>query len=205
MTNHFDQAAQNWDNNPMHLERTEAITAELLKRIPIREGMKALEFGSGTGLMSFALKQYFSEITLMDSSVEMNKQAKAKVKAAGVDHLKPLHFDLEKDDYTREKFDIIFTQMVMHHVKDVPAMIQKFNKLLNPGGFIAIADLYTEDATFHDSGFDVHPGFDPDYMKDTIIKAGFLHPVLNQCFEIKRSGNDNIVKVYPVFLVVAKK
>ena len=154
MTNHFDQVAQTWDNNPIHWERTHAIAAEMLKLIALKKDMNAMEFGSGTGLLSFALKEQFAGITLMDSSIEMNNQAKVKIAATETTHFTPLHFDLEKNDFTLETFDIIFTQMAMHHVKDVPAMINKFYGLLNPDGFIAIADLYTEDGSFHDSNFD---------------------------------------------------
>jgi ubiquinone/menaquinone biosynthesis C-methylase UbiE len=33
--------------------------------------MKALEYGAGTGILSFLLSESFSEITLMDNSQEM--------------------------------------------------------------------------------------------------------------------------------------
>jgi tRNA (cmo5U34)-methyltransferase len=205
MTNHFDNVAQSWDNNPVHLERTRAIATEILNMIPMREGMKALEFGSGTGLLSFALRDRFAEITLMDSSVEMHKQAVIKIQNAGLSHFTPLFFDLEKEDYTKGAFDIIFTQMVMHHVKDVAALIRKFYTLLNPGGFIAIADLYTEDGTFHDRDFDGHFGFDPDYMIDMVTASGFKNAVIKPCFEIKRPDEGNGGTVFPVFLLVAVK
>ena len=205
MTNHFDQVAQNWDNNPEHIERTQAIVAELLNMIPIREGLKAMEFGSGTGLLSVALKEHFLGITLMDSSIEMNKQAFSKIKEAGIDHLTPLLFDLEKDDYTDGTFDIIFTQMALHHVKDVESLLTKFFSLLNPGGIVAIADLYKEDGTFHDKTFEGHKGFDPDYMINLMTKVCFINPRLKPCFEIKRVDEMNMGKVFPVFLLVAEK
>ncbi|MCX6272595.1 MAG: class I SAM-dependent methyltransferase [Bacteroidetes bacterium] len=205
MTKHFDQAAQDWDNNPIHLERTQAIAVSLLEMVPLRKDMKAMEFGSGTGLLSFALKDYLAEITLMDSSIEMNRQAIAKIATSHAVHLKPLHFDLEKDEYSNGTFDVIFTQMAMHHVKDVPAMINKFYDLLNPGGYIVIADLFTEDGTFHDSNFDGHYGFEPDFIKDTLTTTGFSNAVLKPCFVIKRHQEDNGEMAFPVFIAVAKK
>ncbi|MEI6577456.1 MAG: class I SAM-dependent methyltransferase [Bacteroidota bacterium] len=205
MTNHFDQAAQNWDSNPIHNERTKAIAAEMIHSIPLRDDMKALEFGSGTGLLSFALKDHLLEIVLMDNSIEMNKQSVAKIEAIGLSHFTPIHFDLEKDDYGKGSFDIIFTQMALHHVKDVTALIGKFYNLLNVGGYIAIADLYAEDGTFHDSNFDGHYGFEPDFMIETLTKVGFTQTILKSCFEINRPENDDKQKVFPVFLVVAKK
>ena len=77
----FDQKAKEWDKNQMHLERTIAVASQLMKMIPFKPNMKAMEFGAGTGLLSFYLKERFSEITLMDSSREMLKMAEQKMEA----------------------------------------------------------------------------------------------------------------------------
>ena len=154
--NDFDQKARDWDKNRMNLERTISVAAGLSKRIPDKPGLKALEFGAGTGLLSFHLKDRFAEITLMDSSVEMLKMAEQKMDAA--DHLKfkTLFFNLEAEDYKGGKFDIVYSQMVLHHIKNIDAILKKFYGLLNTGGVLAIADLYKEDGSFHDFNVDVH-------------------------------------------------
>ena len=125
MTNHFDKVAPDWDKNQIHVKRTEAIAKIFLEVIEINNKMKALEYGAGTGLLSFALKDHFAEITLMDSSSEMIKITSEKIKATGATHLFPLLFDLEKEDYCLKTFDIIYSQMVMHHVDDIEKMIAK--------------------------------------------------------------------------------
>jgi len=204
-TNHFDQVAKTWDENPVHTERTNAIAALLTKMTEFRDGMTALEFGSGTGLLSFALKDKFTEIILMDNSAEMNLQALKKTEALGTKHLKPILFNLESEDYTLGKFDMIFTQMALHHVKDVDNILLKFNGLLNNNGTIAIADLYREDGSFHGADVDVHKGFDPEVLKDQVKKAGFSNPVLEPCFEIRRKDENNNEIAFPIFLLMAEK
>ena len=64
----FDARAREWDKDKMHIERSVAISAELEKMIPLNHSLKALEYGAGTGIISFLLKNHFSEITLMDNS-----------------------------------------------------------------------------------------------------------------------------------------
>ena len=54
--NEFDVKAAEWDKSNMHLERARTIAGEILKEIPITAEMKALEFGAGTGLLSFLLR-----------------------------------------------------------------------------------------------------------------------------------------------------
>ena len=53
MLNEFDQKAGDWDKNPIHTERSEAIANAMLQRLPVEGGMKVLEYGAGTGLLSF--------------------------------------------------------------------------------------------------------------------------------------------------------
>jgi ubiquinone/menaquinone biosynthesis C-methylase UbiE len=77
----------------------------------------------------------------MDNSLEMVKVMKEKVKNTGAGHLKPLFFNLETDDYNGPAFDLIYSQMVMHHVTDVQVILHNFSRLLHKGGRLVIADL----------------------------------------------------------------
>ena len=196
----FDSRAREWDKDKVHLERSEAIATELQKAIPLNPSMTALEYGAGTGILSFLLKNRFAEITLMDSSSEMIKVCEEKAEYFGTKHIKPLFFDLEHSKYD-QKFDIIYTQMVMHHVVDVNAMLNKFYALLKPKGYLAIADLYTEDGSFHGPEVNVHLGFDPSDIANSLKTVGFINPEHKTCFAMKRpNGRD-----YPIFLLIAKK
>jgi tRNA (cmo5U34)-methyltransferase len=201
----FDSKAMQWDQNLMHLERTKAVAREMLKHIPVTPSMMAMEFGAGTGLLSFFLKDSLAGITLMDTSPEMLKMAGAKLAAGDRGKIETLLFDLEKSDYNGKQFDIIFTQMVLHHIKNVNAMLQKFAGLLLPGGYIAIADLYIEDGSFHEPGADVHHGFDPGVLATQLVALGFGNITCNECFVIRKEATGETTREYPVFLLTAKK
>ena len=162
--------------------------------------MKALEYGAGTGILSFLLKDHFSEITLMDSSQEMIKVCVEKSEFYQTSHIRPIWFDLEHT-YFDDKFDIIYNQMVMHHVNGVEGMLHKFYDLLNPGGFLAIADLFSEDGSFHGIDVKVHCGFDPEELTSILKNVGFKNVEHKTCFEVKRESG----RKYPVFLLVARK
>lgn len=199
----FDQKAKEWDKNQMHLERTKAVAKQLIEMVPVTPNMKAMEFGAGTGLLSFYLKDRFSEITLMDSSREMLKIAEQKMQAGDDSKFKTLFIDLELEDYNGDPFDIIYNQMVMHHIKDIKVILRKFYHLLTPGGILAIADLYPEDGSFHDGSLDVHYGFDPDYLKEILHQQGFHECQIAPCFVIRKEVSENKIKEYPVFLMTA--
>jgi len=203
--NDFDQKAQDWDKNRMHLERTMAVAGMLSKLIPDKPALKALEFGAGTGLLSFYLKDRFSEITLMDSSREMLRMAEQKMDDRDRVKFKSLFFNLEKEEYTGVPFDILYSQMVLHHVRDVDAMIRKFYDLLVPEGILAIADLYPEDGSFHEKNADVHKGFDPEKLLAVLLQQGFRNIQFEPCFVIRTEVSPEKSREYPVFLMTANR
>jgi tRNA (cmo5U34)-methyltransferase len=203
--NDFNSKAAEWDNNPMHWDRSQAIAKEIIKDIPIKKEMTALEFGAGTGILSFMLKDYFREITMFDNSSEMIKVIKGKIESTKVKNLKAFDIDLEHSDYDGDRFDLIFTLMVLHHVEDVNIIIKKFFNLLNPGGYIAIADLYAEDGSFHGEGFVGRRGFDIEKLSTQLSNVGFSNISERQCFVINRKISDTETKEFGVFLITANK
>ncbi|NVN95637.1 MAG: methyltransferase domain-containing protein [Bacteroidetes bacterium] len=196
----FDARAREWDKDQIHIERSAAIAAELQKMIPLRPSMRAMEYGAGTAILSFLLKDKFKEITLMDNSREMIKVCEEKTEFYQTSHIFPLWFDLEHNDF-EGKFDIVYNQMVLHHVKDIEFILKKFYTMLNQGGYLAIADLYPEDGSFHGVDVDVHLGFDPENISKILKRIGFIEIEYKTCFQIKRDNG----KVYSIFLLTAKK
>jgi tRNA (cmo5U34)-methyltransferase len=196
----FDARAREWDKDKMHMDRSLAIAAGLEEMIPLEPSMKALEYGAGTGILSFLLKDRFAEITMMDNSTEMIKVCVEKTEYHKTNHILPICFDLEHKDYDGH-FDVIYNQMVLHHVVDYESIIGTFYSMLNPGGYLAIADLYPEDGSFHGPDVQVHLGFDPEKLAEILKQIGFKNINYKTCFEVKRESGLK----YPVFLLVANK
>ena len=92
----------------------------------------------------------------------------------------------------------------MHHVMDTEKMIGRFYNLLTPGGWLAIADLYKEEGSFHKEGFAGHHGFDPAELQSIIENEGFRKVIIRNCCTIKKMINDQL-KEFPVFLLLAVK
>jgi tRNA (cmo5U34)-methyltransferase len=203
--NEFDIKAAEWDKNPMHWDRSMAIAKDIIKHIPLNAEMTALEYGAGTGITSFLLKDRLKEITMMDNSSEMVKIMNEKIDAAKAKNLKALFFDLENNLYTIKKFDLVLTQMVLHHVTDIENIIRRFFKLLNPGGYLAIADLYPEDGSFHGEGFKGHPGFNVEKLVAILAKNQFINISHKLCFVINKEISDSETRQFDVFLLIANK
>ncbi len=204
MLNEFDQKAGDWDKNPIHTERSGAIADAMLQRLPIEGSMKALEYGAGTGLLSFLLKDRFAEITLMDSSTEMIRIVREKIDQLHALHLKPVLINLEKEEFPGV-FDMIYSQMVFHHVENLPALLLKFSRMLCADGFLVVADLYPEDGSFHGEGFTGYKGFNPEWLAGLLHDSGFDRIQHQLCYTIRKKDAADAMKEFPVFLMTAQK
>jgi 2-polyprenyl-3-methyl-5-hydroxy-6-metoxy-1,4-benzoquinol methylase len=200
----FDDVARDWDNKPERLERSVVIADKIVGAISLRPSMTALEFGAGTGILSLLLKNHFSEITMMDSSREMVRMMEEKVVLSADQHLKPLFFDLEKEAYAGQKVDVIFTQMVMHHVNKLDVVLSHFRKMLKNDGHLAIVDLYAEDGSFHGDGFKGHLGFNPDDLANKLQALGFIDINYQNSYVMRKETADGVQKDFPLFLLIAK-
>lgn len=199
--NEFDLKAADWDKNPMHLERSAAIAGYIKKLIHLDTKMTALEYGAGTGITSFILADSLKEIVMMDNSSGMISILDEKIRSSNFKNLKSLEFDLENDDYADMKFDLIFTQMVLHHVTNYESIIYKFRNLLNPGGYVAIADLCKEDGSFHGDGFTGQRGFDPEELGRILLKYNFTDLKHEKCFTIEKKLSTGDQGKFDVFIL----
>jgi ubiquinone/menaquinone biosynthesis C-methylase UbiE len=200
----FDNVARTWDENPIHMERSLAIAKKMEELLPLQKDMKTLEYGAGTGILSFLLSEKLGHITMMDSSAEMVKVMEEKVLSRNATNLSPVLMDLEKER-PYASYDLIFNQMVLHHIKDIRSIFDKFRQMLLPGGILAIADLYTEDGSFHGEGVDVHLGFDPEHLTKILLAVGFKNVRFEECYTMKREVDGPTSKLFPIFLLTASK
>jgi ubiquinone/menaquinone biosynthesis C-methylase UbiE len=202
----FDLKAKDWDKDPQKVERARVFAGEITKFLGKKKLSEALEFGSGTGLVSFQLKDRFRTITLADTSQGMMEVLTEKIRNEKILNMKPLLLDIFKDKNELSDFDIIYTLLVLHHIQDISKAFEVFKKLLKPGGYICIGDLITEDGTFHhkDPGFDGHKGFDTAELTKMLTKHGFRIEA-NMIFTVIEREYNLEMKKYPLFLIIGKK
>ncbi len=198
--NSFDAKARKWDSDPAKVERARAVAEVMRRELPLTTRMSALEYGCGTGLLSFFLRSHLGQITLADSSVGMLEVLTKKIAAEGVKNMTPMQLDLSEDPLPPSGFDLVYCLMVLHHIPDIPEILERFQALLLSGGRLAIADLDQEDGSFHAEPFDGHPGFDRHALRALLRQAGFSKIHFTTCFEMMKNGQR-----YPLFLATAEK
>ncbi|KAB2313424.1 methyltransferase domain-containing protein [Betaproteobacteria bacterium SCN2] len=201
---HFDAQAIKWDENPAFRARGEALAQAIRQSVPLGQDMSALDYGSGTGLLSFPLKDELGSILLADSSGGMLEVAARKIAEQGVRNLTTMKLDLLVDPLPAQRFDLIYTSMTLHHVPDTDQILRIFQDLLNPGGTLCVADLDQEDGSFHGPEVDVHHGFDRGDLGRRAVNAGFDDVRFQTVFSIAKEQETG-TRDYPVFLMTARR
>lgn len=201
----FDDYAKNWDTE-MRINRAKKIADEIVKALELDEEYSAMEFGCGTGLISFNLFNHFKKVTLVDSSEGMINIANSKIKRYGVSNMVATLTDISEGNTMDEKFDVIYSSMVLHHIPNIPGILEHFYKLLNPEGYLCIVDLDEEDGSFHkeDPGFDGHNGFNQDNLKGLLANAGYSDIESKTFYHDIRNIGDEKVN-YSLFLMKSRK
>ena len=198
----FDQLAKQWDMNPFVVE-TNMKFVDSIKQYLITSDIKSiddfnmLDYGSGSGLVSFALASDLNSIIGMDNSKGMVNRFNEKAKELSLDNLKAIEHNFNTDTID-DKYDLITTNMTMHHIKDYKKFISILANSLNENGVLAISDLEVEDGTFHSDNDGVeHFGFDKEKIKKIFQDINLKNIIVEDVQQIEK--NEHIYKIFAIF------
>jgi cyclopropane fatty-acyl-phospholipid synthase-like methyltransferase len=196
---HFAHKSKSWDMNSKRVKNAKAIAESILKNIKLDSKMELMDFGAGTGLLTYFVAPKVRKIVAVDNSPSMLEQFREK-SSEFLCETEIIRKDMSAETLDR-KFDGIISSMTIHHLEDTATLFSKFYKMLNENGFIAIADLDSEDGTFHSEDTGVHHyGFDREVLKTIASDAGFGEIHFETVSIIKKPHRD-----FPVFLMTAIK
>lgn len=196
---HFDSLAATWDQDPAKVERARVVAEAIRGAVAIPDGARLLDYGAGTGLLSQELAGDVGPVTLADTSAGMREVLSEKVAAGHWAEASVVDLDLERDATPEgERYDLICSLLVLHHVHALDRVLAAFRTLLAPGGRLVIADLDREDGSFHTHDFDGHHGFGRDELADRLRAAGFAEVEITGATTLRKEGVE-----YSVFLAVA--
>jgi trans-aconitate 2-methyltransferase len=106
---------------------------DLLRLVRVRDGLRAVDLGCGTGELTRRLADALpeSEVLGMDSSAEMLERA-GKVERPG------LRFEMGDIQAFAGSWDVIFSNAALQWVNDHRSLIPRLFSLLQPGGQLVV-------------------------------------------------------------------
>jgi trans-aconitate 2-methyltransferase len=124
-----------WNPGRYHQFQNERFApfADLLALIKIRDGLRVVDLGCGTGELTRRLADELpgSEVVGIDSSPEMLERAREEAR-------KGLRFELGTMENVEGKFDLVFSHAAIHWVDDQHSLVARLLSLLKPGGQLAV-------------------------------------------------------------------
>lgn len=203
----FDDAAASWEDEPQRVALARRVAETIRQAIPLAPTLRVLEYGCGTGLLSRALSPSVKKILAVDTSPRMLEVLCRKAAEEGIDNIETLVHDLTRQPMAAKDFDLIMSSMTLHHISDIEALLPRFLATLKPGGYLAVADLLTEDGSFHeDSSGVAHHGIDPEAIRAILAKNGGRDIVAQEIHVIEKPrGKEAPPRRYPVFLAWCRK
>ncbi len=201
----FDELAQNWDSE-YNFKRALKITDAIKENLSRDHYSSLMDFGCGTGLITFNCKDLADEILAVDKSSGMIEVVRAKKEAyEGTQHIKALTQDIIENPLD-QSFDAIISSMALHHIHDIEAILGQFYRLLNEDGQLCLVEIDEEDGRFHEDfpNFDGHNGFNHEWMKAQLEKVGFKSVTIKTFYQgIKKNKKSDVP--YSLFIVSALK
>lgn len=174
-------------------EAEKAISAKL--RALNWPAKQVLEVGCGTGILSFLIAPHVEQLVAIDAAEGMIDVLKEKLQQDGapknilpvavllVDpedpHLPPA--DKAKPDGPRQKFDLILSHLVLHHIPDLEVVLKTMIGCLTPGGRVMLTDFEDfgpEARRFHaESKMDgvARHGINAKQMTELMESVGFMN------------------------------
>ncbi|MDP4240309.1 MAG: class I SAM-dependent methyltransferase [Bacteroidota bacterium] len=199
MNDTFAAKAANWDN-PDKVKMTKKFVSELLFHINLLPTWKALELGTGTGLVGLQIESFVKKLVLEDTSESMLEVLRQKLDKNS--KVEILHGEIF--DYKQQDIDLIFSAMAFHHLPDIEKTLQHLATITKPGAWVVIGDLVTEDGSFHNFDPIPHCGFDTTVLSKQFVQAGFEVKLVKIYNVITRITNDT-TSDYEQFMLIAKR
>ncbi|MFO1394503.1 MAG: class I SAM-dependent methyltransferase [Steroidobacteraceae bacterium] len=198
-SDHFAEKSKDWDTRPVPLQISASVGPLLRECLEWNDAMRIMDFGAGTGLLASHIAPLVAKVVAVDISPSMLEALAQKPELR--DAVEPRCQDILVKPLG-ERFDAVVSAMALHHVQDTDRLLGSFREHLKPDGQLALADLDSEDGTFHppDTEGVFHNGFDRQDLRRKLEAAGFEAVHFRTAVEVAREDG----RTYPVFLVTAR-
>jgi len=196
---YFDQLAPEYDASRVKCYGDD-LRNLLMEVIPVSKEMIVADIGCGTGYLTKVLAEKSKEVTAVDASVEMLNVARRELEKAGLDNIRFIRGEAEKLPVHGNQFDLVFANMLLHHLSDPGEALREFQRILKPGGLTIITDVEEHGHTWvKKEKSDLWLGFNQDELREWLQEADFCETKVERlgcdCFTTGSHGQSAHIKI----------
>jgi ubiquinone/menaquinone biosynthesis C-methylase UbiE len=116
--------------------RAAELEAKIAHLLTLRGDERALDVGTGTGALAFALAPRVREVVAVDSDAAMLAQARAGAPA----NVELLEAGAERLPFEDASFDLVATLRTLHHVHRPELAVAELTRVARPGAVVFVVD-----------------------------------------------------------------
>lgn len=114
----------------------------ILEFVKIKNGMKILDLGTGSGYLSFPIAKNnpgcdVTGLDIVNDALEVNR---TRADAEGIKNLSFVSYDGIDFPFEADFFDLVVTRYALHHFPDIEHSIGEVSRVLKSGGRLFISD-----------------------------------------------------------------
>ncbi|MDF2153507.1 class I SAM-dependent methyltransferase [Vibrio sp. CAU 1672] len=191
MAQDWDGLAKDWESNPATGQFAQSVFAQLQPLTQL-DGIKVLDFGCGTGLLSQLLSPLAKEIVALDASEAMIEELDKKELV----NVEPVVDSLTRGLVAqhpafRGQFDLVVASSVLGFVNDIETSLEISHSLLNQGGYFVHFDWLADSD---------QQGLTEARSTQLLENAGFNDVQVSVAFEVTSDG-----QTMPVIMGVGRR
>ena len=194
----FNAQANHWDTG-RRKQRAKQISALIREKLDFTGDEVLLDYGCGTGLISFNLSQGVGTVVGYDLSLQMLEVFNSKIDSNKILSTNSL------ESY-KNHFDCVVSSMVFHHIMNLDEALDDIYRIMKVDGKLLIVDLDLDDGSFHRDELDFkgHNGFERNQFKSLVESHGFACIELETALRDNKRSDDKELQ-YSLFYLYAKK
>jgi SAM-dependent methyltransferase len=137
----FSQQTVPFAEMPIH--SNEDADRLVLETVRIGPEDTVLDIACGPGLITCVIAQVARHVTGIDITPAMIEQAKARQKAKGLTNVSWQVGNVLPLPFAAASFSVVFTRYSFHHFLDPKAVLAEMVRVCEPGGNVAVVDVFT--------------------------------------------------------------
>ncbi len=138
---------------------------EIFRHLPMKEKLKILDVGCGAGFFSILLAKAGCEVTGIDITPAMIREAKL-LASEEKSNISFTVMDAEKLSFVKESFDVVIARNVTWNLTNPAEAYREWLRVLKPGGFLLNYDAeYARDHHCRLSSQNAHSGVSDELLE----------------------------------------